>query len=271
MTQIALSANTAAAALRHETVLSVRRWGGRMFSFTTTRNPSFRFESGQFVMIGLTLGGRAVLRAYSLAGASYEDQLDYLSIVAPDGVLTPALARIAPGDRIIVGSKPTGTLLLADLLPGSRLYLLATGTGLAPFLSIIRDPLAYERFERIILVHGVRHADELAYRDHIQAELPAHPLLGAAIRRQLVYCPTVTRDAFPRQARIPALIESGRLAQEFALPPLDPATDRVMLCGSPEMVAGLRHLLDRRGFAPSRGIGQPGDYVYERAFAEAQR
>src|SRR3954466_604383 len=161
-----------------ETVLSVHHWTDRLFSFTTTRSQALRFSNGHFTMIGLMVDGKPLLRAYSIASANYEDHLEFLSIKVEEGPLTSRLQHIKVGDTIIVGRKPTGTLLSDYLLPGRRLYMLSTGTGLAPFMSIVRDPETYERFEQIILVHGVRKKDELAYHDLLVEHLPAHEFLG---------------------------------------------------------------------------------------------
>ncbi len=169
---------------------------------------------------------------------------------------------------MLVSKKPTGTLVLHDLLPGSTLFLLCTGTGLAPFMSIIQDPLTYERFEKIVLVHGVRYARELAYADFITHELPAHEYLGEQIRTKLHYYPTVTREPFHHRGRVTTLLESGRLLSDLGLPPLDPLRDRVMICGSPSMLKDTRGILDSLGFRVSPHTGIPADYVIERAFVE---
>jgi len=182
------------------------------------------------------------------------------------GPLTSRLQNIKPGDEVLVSRKPTGTLLLHDLKPGKRLYLLSSGTGLAPFMSIIKDPETYERFEKIILVHGVRYRSELAYRDFIEWELTEHEYLGEQVRRQLIYFPTVTRERFRYQGRVTSLIESGKLFQDTGMPVLDPVTDRVMICGSPAMLTDLSAMLDSRGFRISPHVGEPGDYVIERSF-----
>jgi len=252
-----------------ERVLTVHHWTDRLFSFTTTRDTGFRFSNGHFTMIGLRQpNGKPLLRAYSIASANYEEHLEFLSIKVPDGPLTSQLQHIQPGDTIVMGRKPTGTLLLDYLLPGINLYLMGTGTGLAPWMSIIRDPDTYERFEKVILMHGVREVKELAYRDYITQELPQHEFLGEMVSNQLIYYPTVTREPFERQGRIGNLIESGQVARELGLPDLNPETDRVMICGSQAMNADCCALLDARGFAMSPRIGQPGDYVIERAFVE---
>ena len=248
-------------------VLSVHHWTDRLFSFTATRDPGFRFQSGQFTMIGLAVDGRPLLRAYSMVSPHWEETLEFLSIKVQDGPLTSRLQHVQPGDTVLVGRKPSGTLLLQNLLPGRRLYLLSTGTGLAPFMSVVRDPEVYERFETVILVHGCRQVAELAYADMIQRELPQHEFLGEQITRQLRYYPTVTREPFRHQGRIPALLESGRIAHDLGLPPLDREHDRVMLCGSPEMLKDTRALLDKRGFVEGN-MSRPGHHVIERAFVD---
>ena len=255
-------------AMATERVLDVHHWNDSLFSFTTTRDPGFRFVSGQFVMIGLEVDGRPLMRAYSIASAHYDEHLEFFSIKVPDGPLTSRLQHIEAGDEIFVSRKPTGTLVLGDLKPGKRLYLLGTGTGLAPFLSLVRDPETYERFETVILCHGVRQVEDLAYAHTIEHELPAHEYLGEIVREQLLYYPTVTREPFRHTGRLTTAIETGRLTGDLGLPPLDPAEDRLMLCGSPSMLADTGALLDARGFRVSPRTREPGDYVIERAFVE---
>ena len=250
------------------TVLAVRHWTERLFSFSTTRAPGFRFASGQFVMLGLMVDGRPLMRAYSIASAHYEETLEFFSIKVAEGPLTSRLQHLNVGDEVLIGRKPTGTLVLTDLLPGRNLYLFATGTGLAPFLSIIRDPDTYERFEKVILVHGVRIGSELAYAKFIESELPHHDYLGEQVREKLIYYPTVTREAFRNQGRLTTLIENGKLCNDIGLPQINPATDRAMICGGPAMLKDLRVVLDAQGFEISKGIGQAGHYVIERAFVE---
>jgi ferredoxin--NADP+ reductase len=254
-------------AFHEERVLSVHHWTDRLFTFTTTRDPGLRFSNGHFTMIGLRVDGKPLLRAYSIASANYEDHLEFLSIKVEQGPLTSRLQHIQPGDTIVVGKKPTGTLVLDYLLPGKRLFMFATGTGLAPFLSIVRDPEAYERFETIVLVHGVRQVDELAYHDFLIEHLPAHEFLGEMVSSQLRYYPTVTREAYRHMGRIPDLIEKGTLFSDLGLEPLDPALDRAMICGSPAMLRSLKTLLESRGFHEGN-TSTPGDFVIERAFAE---
>lgn len=250
-----------------ERVLTVHHWTDRLFSFTTTRDTALRFSNGHFTMIGLRVDGKPLLRAYSIASANYEEHLEFLSIKVPDGPLTSRLQNIQVGDTIVVGKKPTGTLLIDYLLPAKRLYLISTGTGLAPFLSVIRDPETYEKFQEVILIHGVRQVGELAYYDYLTKELPQHEILGEMVSKQLKYYPTVTREPFRNQGRTPDLIESGKLFTDLGVPPLNPLEDRVMLCGSPEMLASLKHLLEKRDFEEG-STTRPGDFVIERAFVE---
>jgi len=261
-----------------ETVLDVRHWTDDYFSFTTTRDNGFRFDNGQFVMIGLQAeqpdgSHRPLLRAYSIASANWEEQLEFFSIKVPDGPLTSRLCHIQPGDQVLIGRKPTGTLLIHDLHPGRNLYLLGTGTGFAPWLAVIKDPATYERFDRVILAHGVRHARDLAYRDYIVNELPRHEFLGEQIAARLRYYPAVTREDFvfegrDQRGRLTEMMDSGRMMQQLGIEPLDPGRDRAMICGSPQMLADFRALLDARGFSAAPRIGVAGDYVYERAFVE---
>jgi len=250
-----------------ERVLDVRHWTEALFSFTTTRDPSFRFANGQFTMIGLEVEGRPLLRAYSMASANHEDRLEFFSIKVPDGPLTSRLQHLRAGHPIIVGRKATGTLLLDNLLPGRNLYLLGTGTGLAPFLSLIKDPETYERFERVVLLHGCRRVSELAYGERVLKRLAEDEFLGPLVESQLTYFPTVTREPFRNRGRITDLIASGQLAAETGLPDLDPAADRLMLCGSPDMLADARQLLEGRGFGEGNH-STPGHYVVEKAFVE---
>ena len=250
-----------------ETVLNVHHWTDSLFSFTATRSPSFRFENGQFTMIGLEVEGKPLLRAYSMVSTNYEDKLEFFSIKVPDGPLTSRLQHIREGDRILVGKKPVGTLLVDNLTPGERLYLLATGTGLAPFMSLIRDPETYERFERVVLVHGCRQIAELAYGETITQALPEDEYLGELIREKLIYYPTVTREPFQNRGRVTDLIASGQLFADIGLPPLDVTGDRVMLCGSPQMLVDMKALLEESGFKEGAS-GRPGEFVIEKAFVE---
>ena len=222
-------------AFLEETVLSVHHWTDRLFSFTTTRDQALRFSNGHFTMIGLKVNGKPLLRAYSIASANYEEHLEFLSIKVQDGPLTSRLQHIQVGDKIIVGKKPTGTLLIDYLLPGKNLYLIGTGTGLAPFLCLIRDPATYEKYEKVILFHGVREVKELAYSEFITVDLPNHEYLGEFVKAQLLYYPSVTREPFKNRGRATDLLESGKLEADLGLPKLDPARDRLMICGSPDL------------------------------------
>ncbi|MBL8473535.1 MAG: ferredoxin--NADP reductase [Rhodocyclaceae bacterium] len=251
-----------------ERVLSVRHWNDRLFSFITTRDRALRFENGHFVMMGLEIEGRPLVRAYSIASPNYEETLEFFSIKVQNGPLTSRLQHLKEGDNVLVSRKPTGTLVIHDLLPGRHLYLFSTGTGLAPFMSIIQDPHTYERFEKVVLMHGVRYASELAYADFITRELPRNEYFGEQVAQKLIYYPTVTREPFRHQGRLTDLVESGKLFQDIGLPPLDPKQDRAMICGSAAMLKDTSAMLDARGFHVSKHVGAPGDYVIERAFVD---
>lgn len=248
-------------------VLSVHHWTDRLFSFTATRDPGFRFRNGEFTMIGIKVNEKPLLRAYSVVSPNYEENLEFFSIKVPDGPLTSRLQHLQVGDPIIVGRKATGTLVLDNLKDGRTLYLVGTGTGLAPFLSIIRDPETYERFEKVVLIHGCREVAELAYGELITEQLPNHEFLGEDVRAKLIYYPTVTREPFRNRGRVTDLIETGKLFSDIGLPMLDAASDRVMLCGSPQMMTDLRAMLETRGFEEGNH-GEAGDFVLEKAFAE---
>jgi ferredoxin/flavodoxin---NADP+ reductase len=254
-------------AFSSETVTYVRHWTDTLFSFRTTRSPAFRYRNGQFVMIGLEQDGKPLMRAYSVVSPNYEEELEFLSIKVPNGPLTSRLKNIVPGDQILMGRKATGTLVSDNLLAGRNLYLFGTGTGLAPFMSLIKDPEVYERFENVILVHGVRQVSELAYCTQIEQDLPNHELVGDQVKRQLVYYPTVTREPFRNQGRITDIIASGQLFANVSLPVWDSAVDRAMLCGSPEMLADMVSLLEKAGFQEGNSA-TPGSYVIEKAFVE---
>lgn len=254
--------------LATERVLHVHHWNDTLFSFRTTRDPGLRFDNGHFVMLGLPVDGKPLLRAYSVASANHAEYLEFFSIKVPNGPLTSRLQHLRPGDEVIVGRKPVGTLVMADLRPGRHLYLLATGTGLAPFMSIIQDPETYDRFDKVVLIHGVRWVNELAYADFIEGELPGHEFLGDSVREKLIYYPTVTREPFRNRGRLTDLLETGRLCADIGLPGLDPQSDRAMICGSTAMLDDCCRLLDARGFRISPRQGEQGDYVIERAFVE---
>jgi ferredoxin/flavodoxin---NADP+ reductase len=253
--------------MNEEKVLSVHHWTDTLFSFTTTRDPALRFSNGHFTMIGLRVDGKPLLRAYSIASANYEDHLEFFSIKVPGGPLTSRLQHLQVGDTVIVGRKPTGTLVSDYLLPGKRLYMLSTGTGLAPFLSIVRDPEIYDKFDQLILVHGVRQVDELAYHDMLVEHLPNHEFLGELVTSKLRYYPTVTREEYKNMGRVTSLIESGKLFEDLGVPQLNPEEDRVMICGSSDMLRDLKEMLEARGFKEGN-TSTPGDFVIERAFAE---
>jgi ferredoxin--NADP+ reductase len=251
-----------------ERVVSVHHWNDSLFTFRTTRDQSLRFTNGQFVMIGMEVNGKPLLRAYSIASANYEEHLEFFSIKVQDGPLTSRLQHLKVGDPLLVSKKPTGTLVLRDLKPGRRLFMFATGTGLAPFMSLIHDPETYERFEKVILIHGVRWTNELAYHDYIEEDLKEHEYLGELTRDKLIYYPTVTREPFRNEGRQTDLILSGKLFDDLNEPPLDPTTDRGMICGSPAMLKEISAMLNGFGFQISPHIGVAGDYVIERAFVE---
>ncbi|MCG5243170.1 ferredoxin--NADP reductase [Azospirillum doebereinerae] len=250
-----------------ERVLRVHHWTDTLFTFTTTRDPSFRFLPGQFTMIGLEVEGRPLLRAYSLVSAHYEETLEFFSIKVQDGPLTSRLQHLKEGDTLLVNRKATGTLISDNLLPGRNLYLLSTGTGLAPFLSIIKDPELYEKYDRVILTHGTRTVAELAYDELIRTVLPENEFFGEQVKEKLLYYPTVTREAFRNSGRLTTLMETGKLYSDLGLPALDPQHDRVMICGSPAMLTETSAMMDRQGFVMGTN-GEPGTYVIEKAFVE---
>lgn len=257
----------AMAAFHHAQVLEVRHWTDRLFSFRCTREPGFRFQAGQFAMIGLEVAGKPLLRAYSIASPPWDETLEFLSIKVQDGPLTSRLQTIQPGDTVLVNRKPVGTLLLDNLLPGERLWFLSTGTGLAPFMSLIREPEAYDRFGKVIVTHTVREVEELAYREYITKELMEHEFLGEMVRDGLLYYPSVTREDFVNRGRITELMESGRIFADLGLPPMSPESDRVMLCGSPEMLADTRARLEAMGMREG-SAHEPGHFVVEKAFVD---
>lgn len=253
--------------IKKEAVISVHHWNDSLFSIRTTRNPSFRFENGQFTLVGIERDGRKVMRAYSMVSANYEDHLEFFSIKVPDGPLTSQLATIQPGDALWVSQKTTGTLVNGHLQPGKRLYMFATGTGLAPFLSLIKDPSIYDAYESVILAHCVRKVSDLAYQREISHVLTSNPYFGESVKEKLIYFPTVTREPFRNQGRLTDLLKTDQLTNTLGLPPLAPAADRIMLCGNPEMIKEMSEQLSERGFAEAKS-GHLGHYVIERAFVE---
>jgi len=267
MTDASAAPAKARGAFHVEKVTWVKHWTDTLFSIKTTRDPSFRFTTGQFVMLGLEVEGKPLLRAYSIASPSYAEELEFYSIKVPNGPLTSRLKQIREGDDILIGRKPTGTLVLDGLRPGRNLYLVGTGTGLAPFLGLARDPDAYERFEKVIVTHTVREVADLNYREFLSDELPNDELLGELIGPKLIYYPSVTREPFVNQGRITDLIASGKIFETIGLPEIDPAHDRLMLCGGPSVLADLKAMLIARGFEEG-AVSSPGDFVLERAFVE---
>lgn len=261
------AAKKASGAFLVERVTWVQHWTDSLFSFRTTRDPGLRFSSGQFVMVGLEVDGKPLVRAYSIASPSWHDELEFYSIKVPDGPLTSRLQKIQVGDELLIGRKPTGTLVLDGLKPGKRLYMLGTGTGLAPWLSLAREPEVYERFDEVIVTHTVREVADLNYRELLERELVEDEILGEVIDGKLKYYPTVTREPFKTQGRITDLITSGKVFEDLGVPPLDPAVDRLMLCGGPSVLADLKTLLVERGFEEG-SIANPGDFVLEKAFVE---
>lgn len=250
-----------------ERVSWVHHWTETLFSFRCSRDPTLRFQAGQFVMIGLMVDGKPLMRAYSVVSATYDDFLEFLSIKVPDGPLTSRLMHLKEGDALLVGRKATGTLITDNLLPGRTLWMLGTGTGLAPFMSLVKAPEVYDLYERVVVTHTVREVAELAYHDELTKALPAHEYLGEMVREKLVYYPSVTREAFHNRGRITDLIRTGRLFEDLGVPPFSLENDRVMLCGSPGLLADAKQLLEGQGFVEGSG-NAPGHYVIERAFVE---
>ncbi|MBK1666321.1 ferredoxin--NADP(+) reductase [Rhodospirillum rubrum] len=253
--------------LLKETVTEVHHWTETLFSFKTTRDQGFRFDNGQFTMVGIEVEGRPLLRAYSMVSANHEENLEFFSIKVPNGPLTSRLQNIQVGDTILVSRKPTGTLVVDNLLPGKILWLLGTGTGLAPFLSIIKDPAVYEGFDKVVLVHGCRFIAELAYEEEITHLLPDNEFLGDMVREKLIYYPTVTREPFRNQGRITTLMETAKITADLGLPAMSTERDRVMMCGSPAMLADMKAWLEAHQFREGN-TGEPGHFVIEKAFVE---
>ena len=270
MTDVSLSpAPVKASPFNELEVLWVRHWTDSLFSFGVKRPDDFRFRSGEFVMIGLPGedGGKPVLRAYSIASPSYADELEFLSIKVADGKLTSRLQKIQPGDHIVLGRKPTGTLVADALLPGKRLFMLSTGTGLAPFLSLARDPEIYQAYSQILLVHCVRTVSDLAFREELESQLAGDPLVHDEALLQFHYLPTTTREPFATNGRIGELIDNGRLFRDLPHNEahFDPEHDRIMMCGSMAMIRDLQARFEALGFREGSNAA-PGDFVIERAF-----
>lgn len=253
-----------------ETITYVHHWTDTLMSIRCTRNAAFRFEAGHFAMVGLMLPDattgkhKPLVRAYSMASAPWDEELEFFSIKMQDGPLTSQLQHVKVGDTLLIGKKPTGTLIIQNLEPGGTLWLLGTGTGLAPFMSILRTPETYERYDKIVVSHTVRRVADLAYREVLES-LHLHEVLGEMIDGKLVYYPGVTREPFPVQERITTLIEGGRIFRELGVPEIHPDRDRVMLCGSEAMNGDCKALLEARGFTEGNS-GERGTYVLEKAF-----
>ena len=250
-----------------ETVIDVHHWSDTLFTIKTTRDPGLRFRNGEFAMMGLEVDGKPLLRAYSMASSNYEDYLEFYSIKVQDGPLTSRLQHVKVGDELLVSKKPTGTLLWDHLLPGKHLYLLSTGTGLAPFLSIIKDPEIYENFQKVVLVHGCRFINELTYQQLIEYELKDNEYFGDSVKDKLIYYPAVTREKYKNFGRITTLLESGKLMEDTGMPALSVEDDRFMLCGSPSMLKSLTKILEDHGFTETKK-SDFREYVIERAFVE---
>ena len=253
--------------LSTQSVTDVHHWNASLFSFKTTRDRSLKFENGHFLMLGIEVEGKPLMRAYSIASPNYDEELEFLSIKVADGALTSRLQNIQVGDEVFVSSKPTGTLVVDQLFEGRNLYLISTGTGLAPFISIIQDPETYEKFDNVIVTHGVRYASELAYQQFIQHDLPNNEFFGEEVREKLIYYPSVTREDYATQGRLTDAMSTGKLFTDIGLPQADPEHDRFMICGSPSMLKDSCQILNDRGFEESRQ-GIKAHYVIERAFVE---
>lgn len=248
-------------------VENVYHWTDDLFSLRVTRPPSFRFRSGEFVMLGLMTEGRPLLRAYSIASPSWDDGLDFFSIKVEDGPLTSRLQTVMPGDEILLGKKPTGTLVLDALIPGKRLFMFSTGTGIAPFASLIRDPETFEKFEQVVLTQTCRNVADLKYGKTLVEDLINDPLIGEHVSSRLSFYTSVTRENHAHMGRITTLIESGRLFKDLGVPVLNPVTDRVMICGSTAMIGDTKNLIEAAGLHEGSNAA-PNTYVVEKAFAD---
>ncbi len=247
-------------------VRNIRHWTDRTFSFAAERPAGFRFRSGEFAMIGLMVEGKPLLRAYSIASPSWDEELEFYSIKVEDGPLTSRLQHLAEGDQIVMRPKPVGTLVHDALVPGKRLFLFSTGTGIAPFASIIRDPETYDKFEQVILTHTCRQVAELDYGHDLIARIAADEMLTEMVGDKLLHIATTTREQSPAMGRMTDWIRDGRLA-EAAGGPLDPATDRVMICGSMAMLQEHKLLCEEAGMTEGSN-SEPGQYVIEKAFVD---
>jgi ferredoxin/flavodoxin---NADP+ reductase len=268
MTALAISDEQAAAVpagVFAETVTQVKHYTDRLFRFRMTRPAGFRFRSGEFAMIGLVVDGKPIYRAYSIASPSWDEELEFFSIKVPDGPLTQHLQSIKVGDQVLMRKKPTGTLVLDALTPGKRLYMFSTGTGIAPFASLIRDPETYEKFEEVILTHTCRDVAELQYGFDLVNEIKNDEMLSEIVGDKLRHYATVTREDYPFKGRITDLMESGKLFSDLGVPPINAETDRGMICGSAAMLKDTKEMLERFGLEEGSN-NKPGEFVIERAF-----
>jgi ferredoxin/flavodoxin---NADP+ reductase len=248
-----------------ETVVSVKHYTDRLFSFRITRPQSFRFRSGEFVMIGLPNAEKPVYRAYSIASPSWDEEIEFYSIKVPDGPLTQHLQKIQPGDTVLMRQKSTGTLVNDALTPAKRLWMISTGTGIAPFASLVRDPETYEKFEEVILTHTCRDDAELDYGRELAAQLADDPLIGELVNGRFRHYCTTTRETSDHMGRITTLIEEGKLFSDLGVTPFDRETDRVMICGSMDMLKDVKELVEKAGLEEGSNA-KPADFVIERAF-----
>ncbi len=249
-----------------QTVTSVTHWSDRLFSFRVTRPASLRFRSGEFLMLGLPgSNGKPLMRAYSIASPNWDDELEFYSIKVPDGPLTSRLQHIQVGEDVIIRPKPVGTLVLDALLPGRRLFLISTGTGIAPYASLVRDPEIYEKFDQVILTHTTRRASGLDYGKRLITDIMADPLVGEEAGVKLWYYPTTTQETTPKMGRITTLMSSGEFFRDLDIPPLDVAHDRVMICGSLGLNSDMKIIVEGAGLAEGSN-SRPGEYVVEKAF-----
>ncbi len=248
-----------------ERVTDVTHYTDRLFRFRVTRPQSLRFRSGEFVMLGLPSEGKPLLRAYSIASPSWDEGLEFFSIKVPGGPLTEKLQNIEPGDEILLRPKTTGTLVHDALTPGKRLFMLSTGTGIAPFISIIRDPESYEKFGQLILTQTCRTKAELKYGIDCVTATQADPLIGELAQNQLLHFFSTTREASEHQGRITELIQNKSFFNAMALTTFDPTHDRIMLCGSIAMIKDVKAMIEPMGFTEG-SHSEPGTFVVERAF-----
>ena len=261
-----ISANKVPTLPNAQKVTDVRHYTDELFSFRVSRPQSLRFRSGEFVMIGL-MGdtGKPLLRAYSIASPSWDEELEFYSIKVPEGPLTSKLQHIQPGDEIILRPKPVGTLVLDALLPAKRLWLFATGTGIAPFASLMRDPETYEQYDEVIMLHTCRDVAELTYGQELIESLPNDPLIGEFVGDKLRYYPTTTRESSLNMGRITTNLETGKVFEDLGLPEINPQDDCAMVCGSLAFNSDMKSILEGYGLREGAN-SDPADYVVEKAF-----